>query len=159
MVKHINTTREDASWVDDYGIVHYWPGENTTTTYYVHSTVLGGRTIAEVNSNGTIGDTFVYAGSARIATDHHFTGGSYSEIELSNPVTGASFTTDASGSYSTRKEPDPIGRDLTDPIAPLSPDPFSSNVFLKDRTMPIEYPGGPSDEFGVPNCYVNMAMA
>jgi len=103
MVKHINTTREDASWVDDYGIVHYWPGENTTTTYYVHSTVLSGRTIAEVNSNGTIGDTFVYAGSARIATDHHFTGGSYSEIELSNPVTGASFTTDASGSYSTRK--------------------------------------------------------
>jgi len=138
MVKHINTTREDASWVDDYGIVHYWPGGSTTTTYYVHSTVLGGKTIAEVNSNGGVGDRFVYAGGSRIAT-YHWAGG-YTEIELANPITGASVTTDATGSYSTRKEPDPIGRDLTDPIAPLPPPNAFSSELMKDRAMPIEAP-------------------
>src|SRR2546430_15008622 len=99
VAKHVNTTRSDDSWVDDDGIIHYSFGESTATTYYVHSTVLGGKTIAEVGSNGSFGDTFVYAGGARIATQHHYI--SYStnaDIHCTNPVTAAGFTTDANKS-------------------------------------------------------------
>ena len=70
LAKHVNITREDDSYDSEYGFV-YLLGQYTTTTYYVHSTVLGGKTLAEVQSNGSIGDRFVYAGGARIATYHN----------------------------------------------------------------------------------------
>jgi len=141
IAKHINTTRFDDSWVDDYGILHYWPGVDTTTTYYVHSTALGGKTIAEVASNRGVGNRFVYSGGARVATYH---AAGYTSIEATNPVTGAAITTDANANNPQRQEPDPLGRDMmqqgtsSTPVNPLG------TVTLKDQWMPIEYTGGPS---------------
>ncbi len=145
IARQVSHTREDQSWEDtEWGGIHYWMGETTTTTYYVHSTVLGGRTIAEVSSNGSVGDRFVYSGGARIAT-YHWAGG-YTSIESTNPVTGAAITTDANANNPQRQEPDPLGRDLSQPIPAAPVNPLGSTN-LKDRWMPIEYTWGPSAEF------------
>ena len=146
VARHVSTTRTDQSFVDEWDNIHYLMSESTATTYYVHSTALGGKTIAEVGSNGVIGDTFVYSGGARIATQHHYWYSTPAVIETTNPVTGAAITTDANASYPARQEPDPLGRDLTSPPQPgLVSDPVSG--VLKDRWMPIEYTGGPSQDY------------
>jgi YD repeat-containing protein len=151
LAKHVSTTRTDQSWVDEWDNIHYLMSEGTATKYYVHSTALGGKTIAEVGSNGVIGDRFVYFGGARIATQHNYGYSTPAEIGMTNPVTGAAITTDANASYPARQEPDPLGRDLvTPPEQGLVSDPVSG--VLKDRWMPIEYTGGQTDE-------VNIGMA
>ena len=47
--------------------------DTTTTTYYIHSTVLGGKTIAELNANGGKTKGYVYSGGGRIV--HQLTEG------------------------------------------------------------------------------------
>ena len=127
IAKHVNTTREDGTVDYGDGNYFYWLNETTTNTYYVHSTVLGGKTIAEVGSSGAIGDTSVYSGGARIATQHHYGYSTSAQIECTNPVTGATITTDANASYPVRQEPDPLGRDLTSPPQPgLVSDPLNN---------------------------------
>src|SRR5207253_5163097 len=110
IVKHVNHTRIDESYDSDYGFV-YWLDDSTTTTYYVHSTVLGGKTIEELNQNGAKTTGYAYSGGALVATQNVWSGGSSIQIESANPVTGAVTITDASGSSAGRQEPDPLGRD------------------------------------------------
>ena len=97
-----------------------WPSWGEADAPALHSTVLRGKTIAELNQNGVKTKGYVYSGSARIATQDVLGGGTVF-FECTNPVTGAAITTDANGAYTTRQEPDPLGRDLTEPIAARSP--------------------------------------
>jgi hypothetical protein len=145
VVKHINHTRHDDS-TESFGNITYAMSDTTTTTYYVHSTVLGGKTIEELDQNGAKTKGYVYSGSARIATQ--LISGSTNSVEFAstNPVTGAVTKTDAGGTYSAVEEPDPLSRDLTAPPDPMVVnDPVASTKF--DRVMPIEASWGPSQEF------------
>jgi len=141
VVKHTERTRTDLSNEADDGYIAYYLTDITTTTYYVHSSVLGGKTIEELDQNGVKTKGYVYSGGARVATQNVWSGGSSIQIESTNPVTGGVTTTDASGSYAGRQEPDPLGRDLTsppDPTIALDPIGVSSKM---NSPMYIEYQG------------------
>jgi YD repeat-containing protein len=145
LVKHINHTRRDNSSSDLSGNVTYLKDDITATNYYLHSTVLRGKTIAELDQNGVKTKGYVYSGSARIATQDVLGGGTVF-FECTNPVTGAAITTDVNGAYTTRQEPDPLGRDLTEAPAPgVANDPLGLSKW--NEPMPIEASWGPSQEY------------
>jgi YD repeat-containing protein len=147
VVKHTERARTDLSTQYEDGYIAYYMTDTTTTTYYVHSAVLGGKTIEELNQGGVKTKGYVYSGDARIATQNIWTGGGSVEIESTNPVTGAVTTTDVNGTYAGRQEPDALGRDLTTPPDPLIVlDPIGVS-FKLDSPMPIEASWGPSQEF------------
>jgi len=52
-------------------------------------------------------------------------------------VTGAAITTDVNANNPQRQEPDPLGRDLSQPLPNTPVNPLGS-ANLKDRAMPIE---------------------
>ena len=140
MVKHTEHARTDLSTQYEDGYIAYYMTDMTTTTYYVHSTVLGGKTIEELDQNGIKTKGYVYSGGARVATQN--VSGSMNSIsfESTNPVTEAVTTTDANGTYAGRQEPDPLGRDQTappDPLAPVITDPLANSKL--DHAMYIEY--------------------
>lgn len=141
VVKHISTSRKDASYDPGYGLIYVFD-ESTTTTYYVHSTVLGGKTIAELDQSGVLAKGYVYAGGARVATE---AGGSV-QIESTNPVTGATVLTDVNGNGAGRQEPDPLGRELAQaPDPTVVVDPLASSKW--NDPMPIEASWGPSQGY------------
>jgi YD repeat-containing protein len=148
VVKHTERVRQDLSTQAGDGYIAYYMTDTSTTTYYVHSVVLGGKTIAVLNQSGVKTKGYVYSGGGgMIATQNVWTGGSSVELESTNPVTGAVTMFDASGGYAGRQEPDPLSRDLTtppDPLIVLDPIGVSSKL---DRPMPIEASWGPSQEF------------
>jgi YD repeat-containing protein len=158
VAKHVDHSRVDQSWDDgEYGF-HYWVDDNTTTSYFVHSTVLGGKTIEELNSKGSKVTGYVYAGGARVATQHVYNANSWLDLEATNPVTGSAITSDANASYPVRQEPDSLGRDLTNPPdVGLINQPLNNSVF-KDRVMPVEYTGGPSDYYEQGNAWWDSVM-
>ena len=138
--------RRDLSSQADDGYISYYMTDTTTTTYYLHSAVLGGKIIAELNQSGLKTKGHVYSGGAQIATQTLWTGGSSVELESTNPVTGAVTTTDANGTYVAREEPDPLGRELAAPPDPdLIIDPLAGRKMV--GPMPIEASWGPSQEF------------
>lgn len=139
VVKHVNHTRHDDSTSDLNGEnIVYWMSESTTTTYYLHSTVLGGKTIVELDQNGVKTKGHVYAGGARLATQTVATGSDSVQYEATNPVTGTAFTTDASGNRVSQVEPDPLGRDLTTaPDSTLVLDPVSGSKW--NEPLYLEY--------------------
>ena len=92
--------------------------DTTTTTYYLHSSVLG-KTIAHLDQSGNKILGYVYAGGTRVATQIISGGSNSVQLESTNPVTGATVLMDTSGNYLGREEPDPLGRDLTSPPDPL----------------------------------------
>jgi YD repeat-containing protein len=89
--------------VDEFGDASE-PIEDTQTTYYVKSTVLGGATVAELGWGDTI---HIYAGGQRIARE--FLGNV--TFEHHNPMTGSWATSHGHSSYRTtyREERDPRG--------------------------------------------------
>jgi len=120
--------------------------DTTTATFYLHSTALGGKTIAELDQNGYKTTGYVYTGGARIATQRLWTGGGDVAIECTNPVTGAALVTDANASSASRQEPDPLGRELAQaPDPTVVVDPISSSKW--NEPMPIEASWGPSAQF------------
>jgi YD repeat-containing protein len=145
-VKHVSHTRIDGSYEGDYGFA-YWVDENTMSTYYLHSTVLGGKTIDELNQSGAKTVGYVYAGDARIATQQLYGSSNSTTLECKNPVTGSAITTDANASYSIRQEPDPLGRDVAQPIINTALSVPSIYGVFKDRAMPIEASWGPSQDY------------
>ena len=141
VVKHTEHARTDLSTQYEDGYIAYYMTESTTSTFYVHSAVLGGKTIAELDQNGVKTKGYVYSGGARIATQHVSGSTNSTSFESTNPVTGAVTTTDANGTSASRQEPDPLGRDLTtlpDPNIVLDPIGVSSKM---NSPMYIEYQG------------------
>jgi hypothetical protein len=86
------------------------PVEDTQTTHYVKSSVLGGATIVELNGSEVSDTVNIYAGRQRIARDES---GSV-VFEHRNPVTGSWAVSLGHSSYRTtrREERDPRGAEL-----------------------------------------------
>src|SRR6266851_7763325 len=147
--KQVQTTRE--GFYDDYG---QWQVSTVeTTSYYLRSTALGGKVVAELEPNGARMKNHLYAGGMELAQPFVYQNTTYVNWQHTDPVTGSSFTTDTSRTLASQKELGTLGEDVTNPPPPSPRMP----VFFQP-TWPIEYTGGPSDEFGIPDWYVNMAM-
>ena len=86
---------------------------NTTTTYYVRSTVLGGQVLTELNENGTKHRTFVYAGGQVLATQEILGVSTYEQVtwEHRDPSNASYRTTQVNGDLSEYAELDPTGSD------------------------------------------------
>ncbi len=121
--------------------------QSVATTYYLRSTALGGKVVAELDNTGYKRTGYIYAGGMQIAQQHIWNPGYgfYIHWLSTSPATGSEYTM-VSGGYVGRKELDPLGADVTNP-----PDPTiaSEPVFYNPRfsNMPIEYEWGPSDEY------------
>jgi RHS repeat-associated protein len=79
--------------------------ENSTTTYYVRSSVLGGQVVAELNGSGTWTRGYVYTGGQLLAIQQS-SGVNWVHQE---PFTKGQRLTDSSGSVVARVELDPWG--------------------------------------------------
>jgi hypothetical protein len=117
------------------------PLEDTQTTYYIKSSVLGGATVAEIGWGDTI---YIYANGERIARE--FWGDV--TFEHHNPVTGSWLTSHGHSSHRTtaREERDPRGAEtpLSNPFAYANSYvewKFSSPLFIEGGD-PYDYSSG-----------------
>ena len=94
----------------------------TTVTYYVRSSVLGGRVITELSGQGVKQKGFVFGGSQEIARQEN----NVVVWQHVNPLTGSSGDSFANGNYIITNEPDPMGVNVgtEDPLAGLPMDGF-----------------------------------
>lgn len=99
---------------------------STASTYYLRSTILGGRTISEYNSSGVRQTSYAWGGANVLAQQ---TGADTSTPSLKwehlNPVTGDGRETDASGimTAATHLDPDGVDAGESDPFAEAAGDP------------------------------------
>jgi hypothetical protein len=135
--KQVQTTR--------YGIYAENGFEISTevsTTYYLRSTALGGKVVAELGTQGEHVTNHIYAGGMEVAQNFVGPGNSWVTWQHTDPLTGSSFTTDESRTFSNQKEIDPLGDDVTTPPPPT---PRVPPVFRP--IWPVEATWGPSEEF------------
>ena len=115
------------------------PIEDTQTTHYVKSTVLGGATVAELGWGDTI---HIYAAGQRIARE--FMGNV--TFEHQNPVNGSWVTSHGHSSYRTtaREERDPRGAEM-----PLSNPYGQAGSYVDWRfSQPLFVEGGDPFDYG-----------
>ena len=120
--------------------------ESTATVYYLRSTALGGKVIAQLDETGYKWLGYVFAGGMQIATQHVWSPGSGFGVAwtTTSPATGSEYM--VGGPYLSRKELDPLGADVTEPPQPqLVLEPVFYNP--KFDQMPLQIEGGPSDEY------------
>jgi YD repeat-containing protein len=120
--------------------------QSASTVYYLRSTVLGGKVIAELDETGYKRVGYVFAGGMQIATQSVRNPGFGYDVALAttSPATGSEYM--VGGASLGRKELDPLGMDVTQPPAPmLIPEPVFYNP--KFDEMPLQIEGGPSDEY------------
>jgi len=142
IAKHVSHTRTDQSSDSEYG-VNYWVNDDTTTTYYVHSSVLGGKTIVELNQNGTKTSGYVYFRRRAGRDTAHQRFLQHDRDELHESSNRQRHQHRCKCLFTPREqEPDPLGRDLTNPPDPMLVSEPLGNSLLKDRAMPIETPAG-----------------
>ncbi len=92
----------------------------TTSTFYLRSTVLGGRTISEYDASGIRQKAYIFAGGELLAEQERLFDGTTRLLwQHINPVTGDGLNTDAQGISIARATLDPMGVDMgdTDPFA------------------------------------------
>jgi len=119
-----------------------------TTTYYLRSTALGGKVVAEFDNAGYKHIGRIYAGAMEIATQTIWNQGAGSQVSWhsTNPATGSRYGSD-SGRNVGREELDPLGSNVTVPpdSNPLTIDPPPLyDPRFSDK--PLEYSWGPSQE-------------
>lgn len=129
--------------------------EATATTYYLRSTPLGGKVVAELDQTGYKRKGYIYAGGMQIAQQDIFNPGYGSQVtwETTSPATGSVYLSD-SAHYVVRKELDPLGADVNTPSGPAPVEPPFYNP--KFDQMPIQIEAAPSSDYGVPSWYLNM---
>ena len=107
--------------------------ENTATTYYLRSTVLGGQIVAELNSSGAMTRGFVYQGVQLLAVQQ--------DNQVSwvheDPVAKSKRVTNSSGNVVSTIELDPWGGDTTT---------SSNEAFQPRRFTSYDRDGNGSDE-------------
>jgi YD repeat-containing protein len=111
---------------------YYYP--QTTSTYYLHSSVLGGHVIRELTSIGVAGIGYVYMGSSLLMRG--------SEWVHENPITGSQRRTQDTGAIRAAGsvELDPLGTDvgMSDPYIGAQ----------QDTDQPYPRFGEPVNQFG-----------
>lgn len=96
---------------------------SSTITYYLHSSILGGRVVTELDAQGQKHHGYVFAGEQLLAEQ----GGNVVSWRHENPLTGSRGGSEANGFYHSDAEPDPTGVDVgfSDPFnQPLLQGPF-----------------------------------
>ncbi|MGH9969217.1 MAG: hypothetical protein ACREBG_15650 [Pyrinomonadaceae bacterium] len=87
----------------------------TTSTFYLRSTVLGGRTISEYDAAGIRQKAYVFAGGELLAEQQRLLDGTTRLLwQHINPLTGDGLNTDVQGMSFARATLDPTGVDLGD---------------------------------------------
>jgi hypothetical protein len=130
--------------------------EDVTTVYYLRSTALGGKVIAELDAAGAKRMGYVFAGAMRIATQQVWTGSSTVAWTSTSPATGSEYM--VGGPYLERKELDPLGADVTSPpVSSALAEPIFYNP--KFDQMPLMIEGGPSEEYEQANRDRALLMA
>ena len=99
---------------------------SNTTTYYLHSTMLGNQVVVELDSQGNKRAGHVYVNGMQFANESltQFYG-THTLIswQLVDPITGARAETEIHRYYTLAQELDPVGSDVTSP--PPDPDPLT----------------------------------
>ena len=122
----------------------------TETVYYVRSTVLGGKTIEELNASGGWTSSPIYVNGMLVADYKPKLSSSYPDIMLwrhMDPVTGNSAWSGRVGETGGFSQIDPLGNDVTYPPDPLTyedPHYLDPNV---ETFWPMEMEWGPSQDF------------
>ncbi len=115
-IPHTATVTETETY-DGAGLVVVEATSGTnfpSTTYYLRSTVLGGKAVSEYNGLGVRQVTHVLAGGAPIADSWNNTGTPYVNWKHVNPVTGDELDTDSNGAVTSKATLDPAGHNLGD---------------------------------------------
>jgi YD repeat-containing protein len=129
--------------------------ESTTTTYYLRSTVLDGKVVAELDNTGYKRKGYIYADGMQIAQQDIWNPGYGGQVtfETTSPATGSIYLSDSAHNV-IRKELDPLGADVNTASGPTPVEPPFYNP--KFDQMPIQIEAGPSNDFGVSSWYLNM---
>jgi YD repeat-containing protein len=126
---------------------------NVKTAYYVRSSVLGGASILEIDSQGQR-KGHVYVGSEKLADYEGWAPYGSMTIRHSNSVTGNWVGVHMPGGFGTRTEVDPLGGDVgvTDPYpSGLSYTDITGNNFLYNELgNPFDIGGGCDRLDGMP---------
>jgi YD repeat-containing protein len=115
-IPHTATVTETETY-DGAGLVAVEATNGTdfpSTTYYLRSTVLGGKAVSEYNGSGVRQVTHVLAGGAPIADSWNNAGTPYVNWKHVNPVTGDELDTDSGGAVTSKATLDPAGHNLGD---------------------------------------------
>jgi YD repeat-containing protein len=107
-----------------------------TTTYYLRSSILGGKIIADLGSSGQKLTGYVYLGEEVIATQSFADQPQYQQVvwRHTDPVTGTVGVSTSTYGYGAAFQPDPVGVDLGffDPyVSAPEPEPLPDLVSLK----------------------------
>lgn len=130
-------------------------------TYYLFSTVLGGRAVSEYNPSGVRLLSSVFAGGGLVANQKMFTDGSTKLLwEHTNPVVGDQINTNTLGEVVARTTVDPTGVNVgdSDPFATSSEPNLESSEGMSQASVDAKVaqlvPG-----FGSMQCSVNNLAA
>jgi YD repeat-containing protein len=133
--------------------------ESSGWVYYLRSTVLGGKVIAELDETGYKRRGYVFSGGMQLATQHVWPSGSghYVEWNSTSPATGSEYS--QLGWLLARKELDPLGNDVTNPPDPtIIPEPVFYNP--KFDQLPLMIEGDPSAAYEQANAdWANLVAA
>lgn len=118
--------------------------EETTTTYYLRSSILGGKTVSEINVEGEKSKGYIYANGALIAEQVACTGCNpafYIKWHEVNPLTGGRAEVLHDGNK-TIVETDPMGARIgtEDPLLYYT-EPILNDIVPSGAPLYLEYPG------------------
>jgi YD repeat-containing protein len=124
----------------------------TTVTYYVRSSVLGGRVVTELNGQGQKQTGFVFVGSQLLARQEN----NAVVWQHINPLTGSSGDSFANGNYVITNEPDPMGVNMgtEDPFANLPMPGFEPSP-LMPMMLGLGDPSGCGSNPNCTRCYLD----
>jgi YD repeat-containing protein len=120
----------------------------STTTYYLHSTILGGQVLTELAEDGAKARTFVYAGGAVLATHTSYGTNQAVEWEHRDPSNASFRLTVAGGSVLEQAELDPLNADAGTHAPLVSPAPQDDS-----GTSMLPYPSFTSAQSGLGTSY------
>ena len=111
-----------------------------TTAFYVRSSVLDDKVVAELNESGATRKSYVYANGTELAQWE----GSQVRWQHSDPATNSTRETDTAGALVGRAEFDPLGNDtpLVDPLPPETTPDYEFRDNYSSSGNPYDGPSG-----------------
>ncbi len=125
----------------------------TTVTYLVRSSVLGGRVVTELNGQGIKQKGYVFVGTQVIARQEN----NVVVWQHVNPLTGSSGESFADGSYMITNEPDPMGVNVgtEDPFSGLIMPGFEPTPVMPMMLSLFDEPSGCGSNPNCTRCYLD----
>ena len=111
-----------------------------TTAYYVRSSVLDDKVVAELNESGATRKAYVYANGTELARREN----NQIRWQHTDPATNGTRETDAAGVMVSRAEFDPLGNDapLADPLPPETTPDYEFRDNYSSSGNPYDSPSG-----------------